>query len=166
MTNQDFTTTFSVEQSPEKVFNAITNVRGWWSEEIEGATDKLGAEFIYHYEDVHRCKMKITEFVPGERIVWLVLDNYFNFTEDKTEWKDTQVIFEVSRKGDKSEIRFTHLGLVPEYECFNVCSNAWGSYINGSLRSLITTGKGKPNQKEKGGWGKGFSVIKRPGRFR
>ena len=150
MTNQDFTTTLSVEQSPEKVFNAITNVRGWWSEEIEGATDKLGAEFIYHYEDVHRCKMKITEFVPGERIVWLVLDNYFNFTEDKTEWKDTQVIFEVSRKGDKSEIRFTHLGLVPEYECFHVCSNAWGSYINGSLRSLITTGKGKPNQKEKG----------------
>jgi uncharacterized protein YndB with AHSA1/START domain len=150
MTNQDFTTTFSVEQSPEKVFNAITNVRGWWSEEIEGATDKLGAEFIYHYEDVHRCKMKITEFVPGERIVWLVLDNYFNFTEDKTEWKDTQVIFEVSRKGDKSEIRFTHLGLVPEYECFHVCSNAWGSYMNGSLRSLITTGKGKPNQKEKG----------------
>ena len=151
MTNQDFTTTFSVDQSPEKVFNAITNVRGWWSEEIEGATDKLGAEFIYHYEDVHRCKMKITEFVPGERIVWLVLDNYFNFTEDKTEWKDTQVIFEVSRKGDKSEIRFTHLGLVPEYECFNVCSNAWGSYMNGSLRSLITTGKGQPNQKEKGG---------------
>ena len=150
MTNQDFTTTFSLEQDPEKVFNAITNVRGWWSEEIEGATDKLGAEFLYHYEDVHRCKMKITEFVPGERIVWLVVDNYFNFTEDRTEWKDTQVIFEVARKGGKSEIRFTHLGLVPEYECFHVCSNAWGSYINGSLRSLIATGKGKPNQKEKG----------------
>jgi uncharacterized protein YndB with AHSA1/START domain len=149
MTNQDFTTTFSVEQSPERVFNAITNVRGWWSEEIEGATDKLGAEFIYRYEDVHRCKMKITEFVPGERIVWLVLDNYFNFTEDKTEWKNTQVIFEVSRKGDGSEIRFTHVGLTPECECFHVCSNAWGSYINGSLRSLITTGKGKPNHKEK-----------------
>ena len=31
------------------------------------------------------------------------------------------------------------------------CSNAWGSYLNGSLRSLITTGKGRPNQKEKEG---------------
>ena len=140
MTKQDFTTTFSVEQSQEKVFKAITDVRGWWSGEIEGATDKLGAEFIHRYEDVHRCKMKITELVPGERIVWLVLDNYFNFTEDKTEWKDTQVIFEVGRKGDKSEIRFTHLGLVPEFECFRVCSNASGCYINGSLRSLITAG--------------------------
>jgi hypothetical protein len=69
----------------------------------------------------------------------------------KTEWKGTEITFEVSKKGDKTEVRFTHLGLVPESECFDACSNAWGSYINGSLRSLITTGKGEPKQKEKGG---------------
>jgi hypothetical protein len=94
--------------------------------------------------------MKITEFVPGKKVVWLVLDNYFNFTEDKTEWKGTKVIFELSTKDDKTQLRFTHEGLVPEYECFNVCSNAWGSYVNGSLRSLIEAGSGRPNQKEKG----------------
>ena len=90
--------------------------------------------------------MKINEFVPGKKVVWLVLDNYFNFTEDKTEWKGTKIIFEVSKKDDKTQLRFTHEGLVPEYECFNVCSNAWGSYIYGSLRSLIETAKGRPNQ--------------------
>lgn len=83
MTNQNFTTTFSVDQTPEESFKAINNVRGWWSKEIEGSTDKLGAEFKYHYKDVHRCKMQITEFVPGQKVVWLVLDNYFNFAEDK-----------------------------------------------------------------------------------
>ena len=150
MTNQDFTTTFSIDRTPGEVFTAVNNVRGWWSEEIEGTTDRLGAEFTYHYEDVHRCKMKITEFVPGKKVVWLVLDNHFNFTEDKTEWKGTKVIFEVSKKDATTQLRFTHEGLVPEYECFNVCSNAWGSYINRSLRSLIETGKGRPNQKEKG----------------
>jgi hypothetical protein len=155
MTNQNFTTTFSVDQSLEEVFRTIHNVRGWWSEEIDGTTDKLGAEFTYHYKDVHRCKMKITEFVPGQKIVWLVLDNDFNFTEDKTEWKGTKVVFEVSKKNDRAQLRFTHEGLVPEYECFNVCSNAWGSYINGSLQSLIETGKGRPNQKEKGEQKKG-----------
>jgi hypothetical protein len=93
----------------------------------------------------------LIEVIPHKKVVWLVVDNYFNFTEDKSEWKATKIIFKISKKGEKSEIRFTHLGLVPEYECFNVCSNAWGSYMNGSLRSLITTGKGQPNQKEKGG---------------
>jgi hypothetical protein len=90
------------------------------------------------------------EVIPDKKVVWLVLDNYFSFTEDKSEWKGTQVIFEISKKDNKTEVRFAHLGLVPEYECFDICSNAWGSYINGSLRSLIATGKGRPNKKEKG----------------
>ncbi len=150
MKSKDYTTTFTVDQTPEEAFQAIKNVRGWWSQEIEGRTDKVGDEFTYHYQDVHRCKMRLVETIPYKKVVWLVVDNYFNFTEDKREWKDTKIIFEISKKRDKSEIRFTHLGLVPQYECFNVCSNAWGSYINGSLRSLIATGKGKPNQKEKG----------------
>jgi hypothetical protein len=148
MSNKDFTATISVDQTPEEAFNAIKNVRGWWSENIEGSTDKLGAEFIYRYKDVHFCKMKIRELIPAKKVVWHVLENRFNFTKDKNEWKGTDIIFEVSKKDNETEIRFTHHGLVPEYECFDVCSNAWGSYINGSLRSLIATGKGSPNQKE------------------
>jgi hypothetical protein len=53
--------------------------------------------------------------------------------------------FEISRKGNKTEIRFTHVGLVPEYECYDACSEGWGLYINSSLRDLITKGKGQPN---------------------
>jgi len=151
MTTQNFTCTFSVDQTPEEAFAAINNVRGWWSEEIEGSTDKLGAEFTYRHKDVHRCKMKIVEFVHGKKVVWRVLDNYFNFTKDKSEWKDTEISFAIVMKGNKTEIHFSHLGLVPEYECFDVCSNAWGSYIGGSLRGLITTGKGEPNPKEERG---------------
>ena len=148
MNHQNFTTTFSVGQTPAEAFNAINNVRGWWSEEIEGSTDTLGDEFTYRYKDVHYSKLKLIEVIPDKKVAWLVLDNYFNFTEDKSEWKGTKITFEVSKKGDKTEVHFTHLGLVPEYECYGVCSNAWGSYINGSLRGLITTGKGRPNPKE------------------
>lgn len=151
MNDKNFTTTFTVDQSPEEAFTAINNVRRWWSGEIEGSTDKRGDEFSYQYQDVHRSKQKITELIPAKKVVWHVLDGHLNFVQDKTEWKGTDITFEVSKKGNKTEIRFTHLGLVPELECFNACSNAWGSYINGSLRSLITTGKGEPNKKEKRG---------------
>ena len=150
MTVQSYTTTFTVDQTPKEAFDAINNVRGWWSGEIEGRTDQLGEEFTYRYEDVHYSKQRIEELVPDEKVVWLVLDAYLSFVEDKTEWNGTKVVFEVSEKGDKTEIRFTHQGLVPDYECYDNCSNAWGFYVNSSLRNLITTGKGDPNPKETG----------------
>jgi len=147
MKTSNFTTTLLVDQTPEEVFNAIDNVRGWWSQEIDGDTDKLNAEFIYQYKDVHISKMKITEFVPGKKITWLVMENYFNFTNDKNEWKGNKIIFEIAQKGDKTELQFTQEGLVPAYECYDVCHDAWTNYIQKSLRSLITTGKGQPNPK-------------------
>ena len=145
MTNRNFTTAITVDQTPEAAFAAINNVRGWWSGEIEGHTGKLGEEFKYRYQDIHRCKMKITELVPGKKVVWRVLDNYFSFTKDETEWKGTDIIFEIAKKSDRTEVRFTHQGLVPEYECYDACREGWSTYINGSLRDLITKGKGQPN---------------------
>jgi len=148
MNTPDFTTSILVDQTPKEAFNAIKNVRGWWSEEIEGGTEKLNDEFTYHYKDVHYCKMKLIEVIPDKKVVWLVLDNYFNFTKDKNEWKGTKIIFEISQKDNKTLIRMTHLGLVPDYECFEVCQDGWSNYINNSLHSLIATGKGQPNAKE------------------
>jgi hypothetical protein len=150
--NEDssFTTSIMIDESPKKVFEAINNVRGWWSEEIEGKTDELNAEFFYHYKDVHLAKMVITELIPNEKVVWFVKDNYFNFIEDKTEWKGTEIVFEVVKKDDKTQLLFIHHGLVQEYECYAICKDAWTSYIQGSLKNLITTGKGMPNTKEEG----------------
>jgi len=145
MTTKDFTTTILVDNTPEEVFDAINNVRGWWSEEIDGSTDKLNSEFDYHYEDVHRCKIRIVELVPNTKVVWSVLDNYFKFTKDKSEWKGTKIIFEIAEKDNKTEMRFTHQGLVPAYECYEICRDAWTGYIQKSLRNLITIGKGQPN---------------------
>ncbi|HSC40205.1 MAG TPA: SRPBCC domain-containing protein [Chitinophagaceae bacterium] len=148
MTTPDFSTTFSVAQTPDEVFNAITNVRGWWSENIEGGTARLNDVFTYRFSDIHKCTMKLIEVVPGKKVVWLVLDNYFDFTEDKTEWTDTKIEFEIAEKDNKAQLHFTHRGLVPEYECYDICYKGWTHYIGSSLHSLITTGKGQPNPRE------------------
>jgi hypothetical protein len=151
MSAQNYTTTFAVDQSSEEVFDALNNVRGWWSGNLEGPTDKPGAEFTYRYEDIHYSKQKITEFVPGKKVVWHVLDSSLNFVKDKTEWNGTDIVFDITKKDDgKTQLRFSHVGLVPAFECYGDCSNAWGYYM-GSLKSLITKGKGAPNPKEKQG---------------
>lgn len=147
---QHYTTTFTVDRTPQEAFDAITNVRGWWSAGAEGVTDQVGGEFVHRYQDVHRCRIRVTDLVPGERVAWHVLDNYFNFIQDQSEWKDTEIVFEISETDGGAEVRFTHVGLVSQYECYDVCSNAWGGYISGSLRNLINTGKGQPNPKEGG----------------
>ena len=145
MKQQNFTSSFTVDQTSEEVFKAINNVRGWWSGEIEGNTDKLGGEFTYRYKDMHRSKQKIKEFIPGKRIVWHVTDAELGFVKNKTEWKGTDIIFEIARKGGKTELRFTHAGLVPAFECYGGCSGAWGALVETNLRKLITTGKNQPD---------------------
>ncbi|HUD56243.1 MAG TPA: SRPBCC domain-containing protein [Terracidiphilus sp.] len=145
MKQQNFTSSITVDQTSEEVFKAINNVRGWWSGEIEGNTDKLGGEFTYRYKDMHRSKQKIKEFIPGKRIVWHVTDAELGFVKNKTEWKGTDIIFEIARKGGKTELRFTHAGLVPAFECYGGCSGAWGALVETNLRKLITTGKNQPD---------------------
>jgi hypothetical protein len=146
--NASFTAVFSVDQTPADVFRAVNNVRGWWSADIAGDAGRVGGEFTYRYQDVHRCRIKVTELVPGERVAWRVLDNYFDFTQDEREWTDTEMHFEITARDGKTEIRFTHVGLVPAYECFGVCSNSWDFYLHTSLRALIRTGRGLPNPTE------------------
>ena len=68
--------------------------------------------------------------------------------EDGTEWNDTKLIFEITKMDDKTKIQFTHFGLVPEFECYTVCSKAWDFYIKSSLLRLITRGQGEPIKKE------------------
>ena len=149
MKSRNFSTTVKVDQTPKKPSPPSIDVRGWWSGEIEGSTDKLGDEWSYRYKDIHYSKQRITELIPGKKVTWLVLDSALNFIEDKSEWNGTNITFEIARAGDKTEVKFTHVGLVPEGECYGACSNAWGSHIHGGLHSLIATGKGQPNAKER-----------------
>jgi hypothetical protein len=138
MNKQDFTTTLLVDESPQKVFEAIGNVRGWWTGRIEGATAREGDEFTYQYEDLHRSRQRVTQVIPGQRVVWQVLEANLSFAQDKDEWVGTEVRFEIARKGERTELRFTHAGLVPSFDCFEACSSGWSFYIGESLRRLIT----------------------------
>lgn len=113
----DFTTAFTVERTPRAVFEAITIVGGWWSQEVQASPTRSGQLLQLH---------------P----------------------RPDRMAGHPSRRRDlrtgRAEVRFAHVGLAPQYECYEVCSNAWGGYLGCSLRNLINTGEGQPNLKEAG----------------
>ena len=148
MNKQDLTATIMVDQTPKEAFDAILNIKKWWSENIEGETEKIGDEFTYSAKELHRCKMRLVTLVPNEKIEWQVLENYFSFTLDQSEWVDTRISFDITTEDGKTKIQFTHIGLIPGHECYDVCEGAWTDYITNSLYCLITTGTGYPNSKE------------------
>ena len=139
----DFTTTLLVDQTPEEVFNAVNKPQNWWSGEIEGSSARLNDEFTYRYKEFHFSRQRVVEMTRGQKVVWLVTDSSLNFTKDINEWTGTKISFEITEKDGKTELRFSHIGLVPEIECFNDCSNAWAQLVHQSLASLITSGEGR-----------------------
>ena len=142
MTTKNFTLTLLTEQTPEQVFQAIHNIRAWWTgyyaEDITGHAEKLHDEFSYRAGDgVHYSKHQLVEVIPNKKIVWLTTDSNLSFIEKKDEWTGTKIIFDISKQDDKTQLIFTHEGLSPEVECYEACAPVWTAYLENKLLPLI-----------------------------
>ena len=115
----DITMTFTVERTPQEVFDAVNDVRSWWSGSIVGDTDVLGSEWVYAVPDIHFSKFRTTEMTV-ERVTWHVLDSYLSFADDKQEWTGTTVRFDIDTEADGTRLTFTHLGLDDAQEGYTV----------------------------------------------
>src|SRR4030095_2194345 len=141
MPNKSYTATIEVAQSAKEVFNAINDVTKWGSKDFEGNSTKLNDEFIIDHPHQHYSKQKLIEVTPDKKVVWLVTESKLNWiTNNKEEWTNKKMIFEISTKGDKTVLQFTHEGLVPEKECYAMCEKGWDIIIKDWLFHLITVG--------------------------
>jgi hypothetical protein len=146
ITKEDFTLSFTVNATPQEAFKSINDVRKWWTENLEGSSEGLNDEFTVRFGDVHASTQKLTEFIPDQKVSWLITDSQLNFIENKQEWNGTTISFEITEDKGQTRIFFTHQGLVPDIECFNACSGAWTDFLENSLKGLIDSGKGQPGK--------------------
>ncbi len=147
MKKQDFTATITAAITPAEAYKGITEVSAWWSENLDGSSENLGDTFTVHFGETF-VDFKITEAVANKKMVWLVTDCYLHWLADKKEWSDTQIVFEIVPVGNATQINFTHVGLVPEVECYDGCVKGWTEYFKDSLFKLLTEGKGNPQKKK------------------
>ncbi|MFF0544675.1 SRPBCC family protein [Nocardia thailandica] len=144
MSDKDFTRTITVDRTPDQAWAAINDVRGWWSRTADGGSGTVGDSYVFDVPGVHHCRMTTVEAEPGRRLVWRVSDAFLAFVDDTAEWEGTTVEFDLTPRPGGTEIRFTHVGLAPRAECYEVCADAWNGFVTDSLRGLLETGAGAP----------------------
>lgn len=140
---KDFHRTITVNASPKEAFEKIAKVGDWWAKSFTGKALNLGDTFRVEFGTTW-VNFKISEAIPGKKIVWYVTDSYLPWLKDKKEWNDTQVVYEISSDGNKTVIDFTHVGLQPQIECYGNCEKGWTRFATISLQKFINEGKGLP----------------------
>ena len=144
MKGQDFTATISANITAKEAFKGINSVSKWWTKNTVGNTENEADVFTVTFGETF-ATFKITEMFADEKVVWLTTDCNLHWMKDKKEWKDTKMSFEIAAKDGETQIKFTHIGLVPELECFTDCSAGWTHYITQSLFKLLSEHKGMPD---------------------
>jgi len=145
MKNQSYSATIEVALSPKEVFRQLNDVSKWWgvvagdiASEFEGRSTKLNDEFTIRFGDMHYSKQKLIEVIADKKVVWLVTESKLNWLEqDKTEWTNLKMVFDITPKGGITVLKFTHEGLVPEQECYSNCSRSWDMFIKEKLYNYM-----------------------------
>jgi hypothetical protein len=140
---KSFHISIKVDASPEDALKKINQVNKWWAKKVKGKSEKLNDKFTVDFGTTW-VDFQITELVPGKKLVWKVTDCNLEWIKNKKEWNGTEVVFEISEKKNATEIDFTHLGLIPSFECYEDCKVGWTGHVTDSLVNFINEGKGQP----------------------
>ena len=132
-----------VNASAEEAIKKISQVNLWWKKDFSGSAEKLNDKFKVLFGEPSFVDFVVSEFVPGKKLGWKVIDCYLPWFQDKKEWNNTEVDFQLSEENGTTKIDFTHIGLVPEVECYDVCEKGWNGHFN-NLVKFIDDGKGLP----------------------
>jgi len=142
MAKNDFNSSVSAKISADEAIKKISSVPEWWGITFGGRAAKQNDAFTIKMGGDSFFDIIVAELIPGKRVVWLVTDCNMPWYTDKKEWANTKMIFDLSENNGVTDLNFSHEGLTPDVECYNDCAPGWTHWIQTSLLSYFTTGKG------------------------
>ncbi len=124
-----------IKSTPEKIYEAISTQQGiasWWSI-YNNAKAEVGSTYHISFGGGYYKEIKVTELVPGKKVVWQILDAH-------PEWLNTTVLFHINMGINSAELRFNHAGWKEYTDMFAQCNHHWGVYLQ-NLKIFTETGK-------------------------
>jgi len=144
MESQDYQNSITAHLSAQEAMTKISQVPKWWAKDFEGKSENPSDVFTIRFKSGDMYKLKVSEIIPDKKIVWEVIDSYQGWHKNHTEWTGTKIVWEIFSLNDGTEVKMTHVGLVPEFECFAACNRGWNYLIKESLQKLLDADKGMP----------------------
>ena len=142
MKKNNFTSSITAKISANEAIKKISHVPEWWGITFTGNSEKQNDKFTVKMGGDSFFDLTVAELLPGKRVIWLVTDCHMPWFTDKKEWANTKLIFDLAENDGETEMTFTHEGLTPDVECYKDCENGWTHWIQTSLFSYLTNGKG------------------------
>lgn len=148
MVTKDFTISKLVKTSPAEAFTAIAaRIPDWWSRQFEGTAVETGQIFTVSFDSRNDTfkKIRTGKLVQNKLVEWECIDAFINkdFLSNKKEWIGTKMIWNLEDATEGTKISFTHEGLTPDFECYEICNKGWNQFFT-SLVKLLETGAGEP----------------------
>ncbi|HKQ68773.1 MAG TPA: SRPBCC domain-containing protein [Polyangiaceae bacterium] len=126
----------SINAPKERVYQALSTVdglSGWWTSTTSGESAH-GKTLEFRFGK-HVSPMRVEELEANRRVVWR--------SEEKSEWLDTRITFELSEDAGRTTLLFGHRAWKDGTPFFAHCSMKWATFLL-SLREYAETGHGRP----------------------
>jgi len=142
----NFSMNLIFQEKEDKIYEGLTSqINQWWTEMFEGSAQTVGQTFTIRFGPQIFKTMVVEELIRNKNVVWRVQDAFIDLPEldNKKEWINTRIVWELSIHPEGTLLRLTHIGLTPKAECYDLCSSGWQSFLY-SLDKFIHTGVGTP----------------------
>ena len=130
-----------------KVFEALTTQQGiqsWWTTSSEVGT-AVGEHITIRFGGTVPA-VQLDALQPATEVRWRVVDAHLVVPglARTNEWLGTTIVFQlVPESGAATRLALEHIGLTPQVECYDICSQGWAQFLE-SLKAYLETGKGTP----------------------
>lgn len=139
----DYSATIRCGAPPEEAARQISDdLEAWWGTRIERSVNGFTVRFNNsHATFAFAPKGTDAAFSWTCTDANMIIEN----VADPSEWRGTELVWEVTTDGPGSLVTLTHKGLSPDIECFDVCQRGWQHYFETSLRNHLNGRDASPS---------------------
>ncbi|MBL4649538.1 MAG: hypothetical protein JKY03_07385, partial [Aureispira sp.] len=90
-------------------------------------------------------QFKVVKYLKDYEMIWECIDanqKIDGLVDVEKEWVGTKIHWKLEKhEKDKTLLKFKHEGLVPEFVCFNFCSDSWDHFLKQALVNYLAKDK-------------------------